>query len=140
MSWSGLHEGTGYLLRPDLELNYAGAWIMGDALNADDAASTSIALTVDQVSTLEIRFDPEFRIPLTESDFDPYRTNFQIEPAIFCARSTGYETDTGCGFGIELGIESRSDDQLSHFGIRAGMEEISSSERIWLSLDYERRF
>jgi len=112
-----------YMFRDTADFNVK----VGPATSVEQAA-------YGDISTAQITFAPEFRLPLGEGSVLTATPNVKCR---YLKQSTAKED---CGQGLSLGIQAKSTDELKSLIAKAGMGRIGNETTSTLKLQFEKRF
>jgi hypothetical protein len=112
-----------YMFRETADFNVK----VGPATSVEQAA-------YGDISTAQITFAPEFRLPLGEGSVLTATPNVKCR---YLKQSTAKED---CGQGLSLGIQAKSTDELKSLIAKAGMGRIGNETTSTLKLQFEKRF
>jgi len=133
---SGEYAYEQYKLRPELSFSYGKTWI-GDVAFTGSAYSLvddTLSLDAGSVSMMNLTFRPEFVIPMYET------SAASIAPRIICEQVQTTTTQRTCGAGLELGLQSMSEDGLTNINAKLIADRVGSSNRRSFQLNFEQRF
>ncbi len=135
LAMSGVIEGDGFELRPEIAVAYGAAKIGTVHLDATVAGTTkAVTSPATDVDYATLRITPELRIPVyANSDAATYI----LAPSLLCDWNNG---QGDCGGGLRLGLQGTSRDQMTRFDIMIDAERIGRRDRLTLQANVEYRF
>jgi hypothetical protein len=130
---SGVIDGNGYELRPEIALAYSATKTGAESFDATvDGTSETVIAAVDGVDLAILRITPEVRLPA----FGDAAT-YIIAPSLVCDWKDGQRD---CGGGLRLGLQGTSRDQRTRFDIMLEADRVGGKERVAVRANVEYRF
>jgi hypothetical protein len=133
LALSGVIDGPGYELRPEVALGYGATDIRTAAFDATaGGTSDTLTTTVDGVDVATLRITPELRIPVSGD-----AAAWIAAPSLVCDWTNGHRD---CGGGLRLGLRGTSRNRRTGFDILIEADRIGGGDRIALRANVEHRF
>jgi hypothetical protein len=141
-SLTGVVEGDGYELWPQLQLTYGQTHIgkMTFSGEAYSLVDDTLSLDAGTVSMASGTFTAEFKVPLDGLSVSDSHALFTFAPRVICERIMAADTTSNCGGGAEIGMVSRSSDGLSNLTVNIRSDRVGDTTTTGLGLNFERAF
>ncbi|WP_144055518.1 Ig-like domain-containing protein [Octadecabacter antarcticus] len=141
-SLTGVVEGDGYELWPQLQLTYGQTHIgkMTFSGEAYSLVDDTLSLDAGTVSMASGTFTAEFKVPLDGLSVSDSHALFTFAPRVICERIMATDTTSNCGGGAEIGMVSRSSDGLSNLTVNIRRDRVGDTTTTGLGLNFERAF
>jgi hypothetical protein len=135
-------EGDGYEFWPQLQLTYGQTHIgmMTFTGAAYSLVDDTLSMDAGSVSMASAAFTAEFKVPLDGRSVLDSNALFTFAPRLICEQTMAAYTTNDCGGGVEVGIESRSNDGLSNLSVSIRSDRVGNTTSTGLGLNFERTF
>jgi hypothetical protein len=141
-SLTAVVEGDGYEFWPQLQLTYGQTHIgmMTFTGAAYSLVDDTLSMDAGSVSMASAAFTAEFKVPLDGRSVLDSNALFTFAPRLICEQTMAAYTTNDCGGGVEVGIESRSNDGLSNLSVSIRSDRVGNTTSTGLGLNFERTF
>ena len=128
----------GFEIRPMLTVDVAKTWV-GDITM--DESGTAMDVAVGDTTFVQLIATPEFILPLDQLAETKMVTFASVAPRVICESTFAADTiSRDCGVGLELGVNSVSEDGATSLNSGIRFDRVGSVDRLGLNLQAEFRF